>query len=80
MPLITSDPYLSIWSPYDKLNEGTTRHWTNDEKSLIGAVRVDGKVYRFMGKQALESLLPILEVKNGKVIILLMHLKVNGQL
>lgn len=59
MPLITSDPYLSIWSPYDKLNEGTTRHWTNDEKSLIGAVRVDGKVYRFMGKQALESLLPM---------------------
>lgn len=59
VPLITSDPYLSIWSPYDKLNEGTTRHWTNDEKSLIGAVRVDGKVYRFMGKQALESLLPM---------------------
>ena len=21
VPLITSDPYLSIWSPYDKLNE-----------------------------------------------------------
>lgn len=59
VPLITSDPYLSIWSPYDKLNEGTTRHWTDDEKSLIGAVRVDGKIYRFMGKQALESLLPM---------------------
>lgn len=57
VPLITSDPYFSIWSPYDKLNEGSTRHWTNDEKSLIGAVRVDGKVYRFMGKQAMQAML-----------------------
>lgn len=59
VPLITSDPYFSIWSPYDKLNEGSTRHWTNDEKSLIGAVRVDGKVYRFMGKQAMQVILPM---------------------
>ena len=59
VPLITSDPYFSIWSPYDNLNEGVTKHWTNDEKSLIGAVRVDGKVYRFMGKQNLQALLPM---------------------
>lgn len=59
VPLITSDPYFSIWSPYDKLNEGSTRHWTNDKKSLIGAVRVDGKVYRFMGKQAMQVILPM---------------------
>ena len=24
VPLITSDPYFSIWSPYDNLNEGVT--------------------------------------------------------
>ena len=41
VPLITSDPYLSIWSPYDKLNEGSTEHWTGTEHPLIGAVRVD---------------------------------------
>ena len=56
VPLITSDPYLSIWSPYDKLNEGSTEHWTGTEHPLIGAVRVDGKVYRFMGKQTLEAI------------------------
>ena len=49
VPLIVNDPYLSIWSPYDKLNEGTTRHWTNDEKPLQGWLRVDGTTYCFMG-------------------------------
>ena len=59
VPLITSDPYLSIWSPYDKLNEGITQHWSGAEQSLLGAIRVDGKVYRFMGTQGLEVLLPM---------------------
>ena len=49
VPLIVNDPYFSIWSPYDQLNEGMTRHWTNDEKPLGGWLRVDGKTYCFMG-------------------------------
>ena len=49
VPLIVNDPYFSIWSPYDKLNEGTTRHWTNDEKPIQGWLRVDGVTYCFMG-------------------------------
>ena len=59
VPLITSDPYFSIWSPYDKLYEGATTHWTNTEYPLVGAVRVDGTVYRFMGKVNHEALLPM---------------------
>ena len=50
VPLIVSDPHFSIWSPYDKLMEGSTEHWTTAKKPLLGALRVDGKVYRFLGK------------------------------
>ena len=49
VPLITSDPYFSIWSPFDRLTDGSPRHWTDEEKPLEGIVRVDGKNYRFMG-------------------------------
>ncbi len=48
-PLITHDPYFSIWSFSDRLNETTTRHWTGAEQSLIGMIKVDNKVYKFMG-------------------------------
>lgn len=58
-PLITIDPYTSIWSFTDKLYEENVRHWTGTSRTLIGVLRVDGKPYRFMGTE--ESILyPIL--------------------
>lgn len=62
-PLVTHDPYFSIWSFTDKLNESTTRHWTGKDHSMIGMVRVDGKAYKFMGQppRKLQKVLAISE-------------------
>lgn len=50
-PLITHNPNFSIWSNTDELSNSTTMHWTGADHSLLGMVSVDGKVYRFLGKE-----------------------------
>ncbi len=59
-PLITHDPYFSIWSATDQLTGSTTRHWTGAEQSLTGLVKVDGVAYRVLGNRGrfYETVLP----------------------
>ncbi|RYE10624.1 MAG: DUF4964 domain-containing protein, partial [Sphingobacteriaceae bacterium] len=51
-PLITHDPYFSIWSTTDQLAASTTKHWTGSEQSITGMLKVDGKTYRFLGEES----------------------------
>ena len=64
-PLITHDTYFSIWSNTDSLNASTTKHWTGNDQSLVGIMKVDGNFYRFLGKAPDEykTILPTSEDK-----------------
>lgn len=50
IPLITVDPYFSIWSFSHCLYDDSTRHWTGRRNSMAGMIRIDGRTYRFMGR------------------------------
>jgi hypothetical protein len=52
-PLITIDPYTSAWSCTDQLFDAPVSHWTGRAHPIIGALRVDGNVYRFLGKEVI---------------------------
>jgi hypothetical protein len=51
VPLVTCDPYFSIWSPADKLTDADTVHWTGKSQRLTSHVAIDGSGFRLMGKE-----------------------------
>ncbi len=50
VPLIVHDPYFSVWSAHDHLNDGWESHWTGTGVGLCGLLRVDGCCYTFAGE------------------------------
>ncbi len=49
VPLITIDPYFSVWSENEILNHSRTVHWTGKSNHILGTVTVDGKAFTFLG-------------------------------
>ena len=58
VPLVLHDPYFSIWSSYDHLNDGETTHWSGNPYHLRGYVDVGGKRFCFLGNPGLATPLP----------------------
>jgi len=48
-PLVTHDPYFSIWSLNEDPTRAETTHWTLKPNPVHCMVRIDGKIYRLMG-------------------------------
>ena len=49
VPLVTHDPYFSIWSPSNNLWDRETVHWTGTNHPMHCIIRIDGNAYRIMG-------------------------------
>ncbi len=48
-PLFVKDPYFSIWSNGDTLNNQNTQIWFGETKNIYGFIKVANKTYCFLG-------------------------------
>lgn len=64
-PLITCDPYFSIWSTGTRLTDVDTTHWTGKPQRLTGLIAIDSKVFRLIGREP--SRFPPLEQTERKI-------------
>ena len=57
VPLLTHDPYFSIWSFGVVPTCDDTRHWCGAEKHLQGTVCIDGTLLRWLGRSGRRPML-----------------------
>ncbi len=49
IPIITVDPYFSVWARNCNLNYENLIHWTGENNYIFASVDIDGKAYSFLG-------------------------------
>ncbi|MBO4708316.1 MAG: family 78 glycoside hydrolase catalytic domain, partial [Kiritimatiellae bacterium] len=60
VPLVTCDPFFSVWSPHNRLTDGETTHWASWKTQPLNVVlEADGKVHRLCGTEPADA--PALE-------------------
>lgn len=58
VPLITHDPFTSIWSSADHLYDKNTVHWCGASQTVAGHLIIDGKRYVFLGDYKMHQSIP----------------------
>jgi len=58
IPLVTHNPYFSVWQMTDRLTDDWSKHWTGGVNALGGIAWIDGKPHRFAG---MTPALPVME-------------------
>src|SRR6516162_5303759 len=51
VPLVTCDPYFSIWSTADRLTDAPTVHWSGARHARGGLIRIYFNASRIIGPQ-----------------------------
>ncbi|MDR2849887.1 MAG: DUF4965 domain-containing protein, partial [Verrucomicrobiota bacterium] len=55
VPLVSVDPFFSVWSPGDKLTDAPAEHWSGAKQPVSAQLRVDGRVYRLLGTEPADA-------------------------
>ena len=50
VPLVSVDPFFSIWSAADKLTDAETTHWSGPQMPVGVTLTADGKTWRLCGR------------------------------
>jgi len=49
VPLVSCDPFFSVWSAADKLTDAETTHWAGAKQPISVTLEADGKTWRLCG-------------------------------
>ena len=52
VPLVSVDPFFSVWDVSDALNAGDTEHWSGAKQPLHVTAEIDGKAWLLCGSNA----------------------------